>query len=44
MAHGFIKAGVLPRVPDGAPTHNVEFVDTHQAEVTAVLADLGMRD
>jgi hypothetical protein len=44
MAHGFIKAGVLPRVPDGAPTHNVEFVDTHQTEVTAVLADLGMRD
>ena len=44
MAHGFIKAGVLPRVPDGAPTHNVEFVDTHQAEVTAVLAELGMRD
>ena len=44
MAHGFIKAGVLPRVPDGAPTHNVNFVDTHQTEVTAVLADLGMRD
>jgi hypothetical protein len=44
MAHGFIKAGVLPRVPDGAPTHNVEFVDTHQTEVTAVLAKLGMRD
>jgi hypothetical protein len=44
MAHGFIKAGVLQRVPDGAPTHNVEFVGTHQPEVTAVLADLGMRD
>ncbi len=44
MAHGFIKAGVLPRVPDGAPTHNVEFVDTHQTEVTAVLAELGMRN
>ncbi|HEU4690934.1 MAG TPA: hypothetical protein VFS23_21345 [Vicinamibacterales bacterium] len=44
MAHGFIKAGVLPRVPDGAPTHNVEFVETHQTEVTAVLAELGMRD
>jgi hypothetical protein len=44
MAHGFIKAGVLQRVPDGAPTHNVDFVGTHQAEIAAVLADLGMRD
>jgi len=44
LAHGFIKAGVLQRVPAGAPTHNVEFVDTHQTEITAVLADLGMRD
>ncbi len=44
LAHGFIKAGVLPRVPDGAPTHNVQFVEAHQTEVSAVLADLGMRD
>jgi hypothetical protein len=44
MAHGFIKAGVLQQVPKGAPTHNVEFVETHQAEITAVLAELGIRD
>ena len=44
MAHGFIKAGVLERVPAGAPTHNVEFVDTHQTAIAATLADLGMRD
>jgi hypothetical protein len=44
MANGFIKAGVLQRVPAGAPTHNVEFVDTHQTEVMSVLADLGVRD
>jgi hypothetical protein len=44
LAHGFLKAGVLKRVPNGAPTNNVEFVKTHEAEVTAVLADLGIRD
>jgi hypothetical protein len=44
MANGFIQAGVLQRVPAGAPTHNVEFVNTHQTEITAVLADLGIRD
>jgi hypothetical protein len=44
LANGFIKAGVLQRVPAGAPAQNVEFVDTHQTEITAVLADLGMRD
>ena len=44
LAHGFLKAGVLQRVPNGAPANNVEFVKTHEAEVTAVLADLGIRD
>jgi hypothetical protein len=44
LAHGFINAGVLQRVPAGAPTQNVEFVEAHQTEITAVLADLGMRD
>jgi hypothetical protein len=44
MAHRFMQAGVLQRVPAGAPTHNVEFVGTHQTEITAVLADLGVRD
>ena len=44
LAHGFIKAGVLQRVPEGAPTNNVEFVKTHEAEVTATLEALGIRD
>jgi hypothetical protein len=44
LAHNFLKTGALQRVPAGAPTTNVEFVKTHEAEVTAVLAELGIRD
>jgi hypothetical protein len=44
LAHGFLTSGVLPRVPEGAPTINVEFVKAHDSEVTAVLATLGIRD
>ena len=44
LAHGFLKAGVLQRVPSGAPTINVEFVKTHESDVTAALASLGIRD
>jgi hypothetical protein len=44
LAHGFLAAGVLPRVPAGAPTINVEFVKAHESEVTAALASLGIRD
>jgi hypothetical protein len=44
LAQGFLASGVLPRVPAGAPTINVEFVKTHEAEVTTVLASLGIRD
>jgi hypothetical protein len=44
LAHGFVTSGVLPRVPAGAPTTNVEFVNAHTADVTAVLASLGIRD
>jgi hypothetical protein len=44
LAHEFVKAGVLQRVPPGAPTNNVEFVKTHEADVIAVLADLGIRN
>jgi hypothetical protein len=44
LAHEFVKAGVLQKVPAGAPTINVDFVKAHEAEVTAVLADLGVRD
>ena len=43
VAHEFLKAGVLQRVPAGAPSNNVEFVKAHEAEVIAVLAELGIR-
>jgi hypothetical protein len=44
LAQGFVKAGVLQRVPEGAPTINVAFVNAHEAEVAAVLATLGVQD
>jgi hypothetical protein len=44
LAHEFLRAGVLQRVPAGAPTNNVEFVKTHEADVIAVLAQLGIRN
>jgi hypothetical protein len=44
LAHGFLKAGVLQRVPPGAPTINVEFVGMHETEVKDVLAELGIHD
>jgi hypothetical protein len=44
LAYGFLQAGVLPRVPSGAPTVNVDFVKTHQTAVIAALAQLGVRD
>ncbi|HLG53871.1 MAG TPA: hypothetical protein VI485_00985 [Vicinamibacterales bacterium] len=44
LADRFLKAGVLQRVPSGAPTINVEFVKTHESDVTAALANLGIRD
>ena len=44
LAQGFLASGVLPRVPAGAPTINVEFVKAHDADVTSVLATLGIRD
>jgi hypothetical protein len=44
LANGFLMSGVLPRVPAGAPTINVDFVRTHQADVTSALARLGIRD
>jgi hypothetical protein len=44
LAHGFLRAGVLQRVPAGAPANNVDFVKAHEAEVTEVLANLGIRD
>jgi hypothetical protein len=44
LAYNFVKAGVLKRVPSGAPTTNVEFVKAHDADVTAALESLGIRD
>lgn len=44
LAHEFVKTGVIQKVPPGAPTINVDFVKAHEAEVTAVLTDLGVRD
>jgi hypothetical protein len=42
LAHGFVKAGVLARVPAGVAADNVEFVEVHQAQVSAILAELGV--
>ena len=44
LAHGFLTSGVLPRVPAGAPTMNVEFVKSHESDVSATLARLGIRN
>ena len=44
LAQGFVKSGVLRRVPPGAPSVNVEFVTTHESDVTATLASLGILD
>ena len=44
LAYEFVKAGVIQKVPPGAPALNVDFVKAHEAEVIAVLADLGVRD
>lgn len=44
LAHGFVTSGALKRVPSGAPTINIEFIKTHDTDVTATLATLGIRD
>ena len=44
LAHGFLTSGVLPRVPSGAPTINVEFVKAHESDVTTALGTLGIHD
>lgn len=44
LAHEFLNAGVLKRVPSGAPTENVKFVEEHRAEIRSVLDTLGIRD
>ena len=42
LAHGFVKSGVIRAVPPGVHADNVAFVDAHQAEVEAVLRELGV--
>ena len=42
IAHGFVKAGVLRRVPEGAAAANVAFVQAHETEIASLLADLGI--
>ena len=44
LAQGFLKSGVLRRVPPGAPAVNVEFVNAHESDVTTTLAALGILD
>lgn len=43
VAHGFVTAGVLRGVPPGVTADNVTFVKERQADVVAVLADMGVR-
>jgi hypothetical protein len=44
LAHGFVAAGVLRKVPSGVATANVAFVTRHQDAVASVLQDLGVED
>lgn len=37
LAHGFVSAGVLARVPAGAAADNIKFIDEHAAQVMAVV-------
>ena len=43
MAHGFLAAGVLRGVPPGVTADNVSFVRERQADIIAVLADMGVQ-
>jgi hypothetical protein len=42
LAHGFIKSGVLRRVPPGPPSDNVAFIETHRPEILALLKEMGV--
>jgi hypothetical protein len=44
LAHGFVKAGVLRGVPDGAAAANVAFVQSHEDAIASLFADLGIED
>ena len=42
LAHGFVKSGVIRRVPPGVHADNVTFVDANLTEIQAVLKDIGV--
>ncbi len=42
LARGFVKSGVIRSVPAGVHADNVLFVDTHLAEIEAVLKEMGV--
>ena len=42
LAHGFVKSGVIRRVPPGVHADNVTFVDAHLAEIAAVMKTIGV--
>ena len=42
LAHGFVKSGVLRRVPEGVHADNVNFVDAHLADIAAVMKEIGV--
>jgi hypothetical protein len=42
LAHGFVKSGVLRRVPEGVHADNVNFVDAHLAGIAAAMKEIGV--
>ena len=42
LAQGFVKSGALRAVPPGVHADNVAFVDAHEADIDAVLRELGV--
>ena len=42
LAHGFVKSGVIRRVPAGVHADNVTFVDAHLADIAAVMKEIGV--
>ena len=44
LVHGFLESGAMRRVPPGVTADNVAFVGARLADVSAVLARLGLTD
>ena len=42
LAHGFVKSGAMRFVPPGIASDNVQFIETHERDVSAVLQMLGV--